>query len=66
MALIPIFRLYNDVGLFGTMPGLVLFHAAFGLPFAIFLLRNFFVGIPNDMLEAARIDGASESGSSRG
>jgi alpha-glucoside transport system permease protein len=60
MALIPIFSLYNDLGLFDTIPGLILFHTAFGLPFAIFLLRNFFVGIPRDLLEAARIDGASE------
>jgi alpha-glucoside transport system permease protein len=60
MALIPIFSLYNDLGLFDTILGLVLFHTAFGLPFAIFLLRNFFIGIPKDLLEAARIDGASE------
>jgi alpha-glucoside transport system permease protein len=60
MALIPIFSLYNDLGLFDTIVGLVLFHTAFGLPFAIFLLRNFFIGIPRDLLEAARIDGASE------
>jgi alpha-glucoside transport system permease protein len=60
MALIPIFSLYNDLGLFDTILGLVLFHSAFGLPFAIFLLRNFFIGIPRDLLEAARIDGASE------
>ncbi|MDQ3121643.1 MAG: carbohydrate ABC transporter permease [Actinomycetota bacterium] len=60
MALIPIFSLYNDLGLFDTIPGLILFHTAFGLPFAIFLLRNFFIGIPKDLLEAARIDGASE------
>ena len=60
MALIPIFSLYNDLGLFDTIIGLVLFHTAFGLPFAIFLLRNFFIGIPRDLLEAARIDGASE------
>jgi alpha-glucoside transport system permease protein len=60
MALIPIFSLYNNLGLFDTIPGLVLFHTAFGLPFAIFLLRNFFIGIPRDLLEAARIDGASE------
>ena len=38
----------------------MLFHTAFGLPFAIFLLRNFFIGIPKDILESARIDGASE------
>ena len=60
MALIPIFSLYNDLKLFDTILGLVLFHTAFGLPFAIFLLRNFFIGIPRDLLEAARIDGASE------
>lgn len=60
MALIPIFSLYNDVGLFDTILGLVLFHAAFGLPFAVFLLRNFFIGIPRELLEAARLDGASE------
>ncbi|MGH3110466.1 MAG: carbohydrate ABC transporter permease [Gaiellaceae bacterium] len=60
MALIPIFSLYNDLGIFDTIVGLVLFHTAFGLPFAIFLLRNFFIGIPKDLIEAARIDGASE------
>ena len=60
MALIPIFSLYSDVGLFDTVAGLIFFHTAFGLPFAIFLLRNFFIGIPKDLMEAARIDGASE------
>ncbi len=60
MALIPMFSLYNNLGLFDTALALILFHSAFGLPFAIFLLRNFFVGIPKDLLESARIDGASE------
>jgi alpha-glucoside transport system permease protein len=60
MALIPIFKLYSDLSLFDTVLGLILFHTAFGLPFAIFLLRNFFIGIPRDLMEAARIDGASE------
>jgi alpha-glucoside transport system permease protein len=60
MALIPIFSLYNTLGIFDTVLSLVLFHTAFGLPFAIFLLRNFFIGIPKDILESARIDGASE------
>ncbi len=60
MALIPIFSLYNKLGIFDTVTSLVLFHTAFGLPFAIFLLRNFFVGIPRDILESARIDGSSE------
>jgi alpha-glucoside transport system permease protein len=60
MALIPIFSLYNHIGIFDTVFSLILFHTAFGLPFAIFLLRNFFIGIPKDILESARIDGASE------
>ena len=60
MALIPMFQLYNTFGIFDTVLSLVLFHTAFGLPFAIFLLRNFFIGIPKDLMEAARIDGASE------
>ena len=60
MALIPMFRLYETFGINDTVFALILFHTAFGLPFAIFLLRNFFIGIPKDLLEAARIDGASE------
>jgi alpha-glucoside transport system permease protein len=60
MALIPIFKLYNHLGLYGNVFGLILFHTAFGLPFAVFLLRNFFIGIPKDIFESARIDGASE------
>jgi alpha-glucoside transport system permease protein len=60
MALIPIFRVYDTFHLYDTILGLVLFHTAFGVPFAIFLLRNFFIGIPKDILESARIDGASE------
>ena len=60
MALIPLFSLYNDIGIFDTILSLILFHTAFGLPFAVFLLRNFFASIPRELLEAARIDGASE------
>ncbi len=60
MALIPMFSFYNDIGIFDTEISLILFHTAFGLPFAIFLLRNFFIGIPKELLEAARLDGASE------
>ena len=60
MALIPAARLFGSVGIFGTVWAAIIFHIAFGLPFAILLLRNFFIGIPGDLLEAARMDGASE------
>lgn len=60
VSLIPIAKLYGSIGLFGSIVGVILFHVAYGLPFAIFLLRNFFTQVPGEMLEAARIDGANE------
>ncbi len=60
MALIPVARIFGIVNIFGTVTAAIVFHIAFGLPFAIFLLRNFFIGLPHELLEAARIDGASE------
>ncbi|MER7184711.1 carbohydrate ABC transporter permease [Streptomyces hyaluromycini] len=60
VALIPIAELFGRIGLFGTIFGVVLFHVGFGLPFAVFLLRNFFAEIPRELLEAARLDGAGE------
>ncbi|NGO69082.1 carbohydrate ABC transporter permease [Streptomyces boncukensis] len=60
VALIPVAKLFGWLGIFETTTGVILFHAAFGLPFAIFLLRNFFAEIPRELLEAARLDGAGE------
>ena len=60
VSLIPIAKLYGSIGLFGSIVGVIIFHVAYGLPFAIFLLRNFFTQVPGEMLEAARIDGANE------
>jgi alpha-glucoside transport system permease protein len=60
IALIPVVKLYGSLGIQGSITSVVIFHVAFGLPFAIFLLRNYFAGIPRDLMEAARIDGASE------
>ncbi|MCX5586513.1 carbohydrate ABC transporter permease [Streptomyces erythrochromogenes] len=60
VALIPVSELFGTIGLFETTAGVVLFHTAFGLPFAVFLLRNFFAEIPRELLEAARLDGAGE------
>lgn len=59
MALIPIFRLFHSFGL-GGLPSVWLFHTAFGLPFAIFLMRNYYASLPSSLMEAARMDGASE------
>lgn len=60
IALIPLAQMFGALNIFGSIPSVVLFHVSFGLPFAIFLLRNFFSGIPRELLEAARMDGASE------
>ena len=66
VALIPVASLYHNIGNatgwnpFGTIPGVVIFHVAFGLPFGIFLMRNFYIGIPIALIEAGRIDGAGE------
>ena len=60
MAIIPDAKLFGALGIFGSLAGVVVFHVAFGLPFAVFLLRNFFIGIPRDLLEAARMDGGTE------
>ena len=60
VALIPVAKLFNTLGIFETTAGVVIFHTAFGLPFAVFLLRNFFAEIPRELLEAARLDGAGE------
>ncbi len=60
VALIPIAELFGKLGIFGSLTGVVVFHVGFGLPFAVFLLRNFFAEIPKELLEAARLDGAGE------
>ncbi|MFC8590954.1 carbohydrate ABC transporter permease [Streptomyces atroolivaceus] len=60
VALIPVSELFGSIGIFETTFGVIMFHTAFGLPFAIFLLRNFFAEIPRELLEAARLDGAGE------
>jgi alpha-glucoside transport system permease protein len=60
VALIPVAGLFRTLGIFGSVLGVVLFHTAFGLPFAVFLMRNFFGQVPAELLEASRLDGASE------
>jgi alpha-glucoside transport system permease protein len=59
MALVPLLRLFRDLGIADWYIGIWLAHTAFGLPLAVFLLRNFFITLPRDLIEAARVDGAS-------
>ena len=59
MTLIPILRLFTGLGLTGSFLAIWLAHTGYGLPFAIYLLRNFFGNLPREMLESAYIDGAS-------
>ena len=59
-SLVPLLKLFRDWGhLNNTFFGIWFAHTAFGLPLAVFLLRNFFITLPKDLIEAARIDGAS-------
>lgn len=65
MSLIPLLRLYNEVGLFFGVPaktylGIWLAHTGFGLPLAIYLLRNYIASLPVEIMESARIDGATD------
>src|SRR2546422_3835850 len=55
MTLIPVLRLFTAFKLVGTFPAVWLAHAGYGLPFAIYLLRNFMGALPRDVLESASI-----------
>ncbi|WP_137155944.1 carbohydrate ABC transporter permease [Rhizobium sp. FKL33] len=65
MSLIPLLKFYNGVGAFFGVPsktylGIWLAHMGFGLPLAIYLLRNYMAGLPKEIMESARVDGASD------
>jgi multiple sugar transport system permease protein len=55
----PLFRLWTDVGLYNTIPGLVIPYLTFALPLSIYILVSFFREIPRDLEEAALVDGAT-------
>jgi len=59
MTLVPVLKMYASLGMTGTFLGVWLFHTGFGLPYAIYLMRNFLGGLPRDLFEAAYLDGAS-------
>ena len=65
MSLIPLLQLYNTIGAFfgvsaKTYLGIWLAHTGFGLPLAIYLLRNYISGLPKEIIESARVDGAND------
>jgi alpha-glucoside transport system permease protein len=60
LALIPLLQLHNAIGIGKGYLGIWLAHTGFGLPLAIYLLRNYMVGLPRDIIENARVDGATD------
>jgi len=60
IVLIPLFRLFNTIGLYDTLWPMIIVHTAFGLPICTLLMRNFFSAIPTALRDAAVIDGANE------
>jgi alpha-glucoside transport system permease protein len=62
VAFIPLLKLFAPTGLLNSFGAIWLTHTAFALPFGIFLLRNFFITLPRDLIEAARIDGSTPIG----
>ncbi len=60
LALVPMLNFHNMIGVGQSFLGIWLAHTAFGLPLAIYLLRNYMVGLPRDIIESAKVDGATD------
>ncbi len=60
LALVPALQMHNAVGIGQSFVGIWLAHTAFGLPLAVYLLRNYMVGLPRDIIESAKVDGATD------
>lgn len=60
LALIPLLKLHNEIGIGKGYMGVWLAHTGFGLPLAIYILRNYMVGLPRDIIENAKVDGATD------
>jgi glucose/mannose transport system permease protein len=54
----PLVRIFSMLGIYGSLPGIVLIHTIFGLPVMTVLFRNFYAGLPIELFKAARVDGA--------
>ncbi|UWQ20501.1 carbohydrate ABC transporter permease [Jannaschia sp. W003] len=60
LALVPLLKLHTEIGIGRSFVGVWLAHTGFGLPLAIYLLRNYMVGLPRDIIESAKVDGATD------
>ncbi|MGR3757905.1 MAG: carbohydrate ABC transporter permease [Tranquillimonas sp.] len=60
LALVPLLRLHQTIGIGQSFVGIWLAHTGFGLPLAVYLLRNYMVGLPRDIIESAKVDGATD------
>jgi glucose/mannose transport system permease protein len=56
--LVPLIETLQEIGLYGSRWGLVIVHIIYGIPITTLIFRNYFANIPNELIEAARIDGA--------
>lgn len=56
---IPLYQVLFALGLINTLTGIVLAQVSNGIPFGVFLMRSFFIGVPDELVEAAKIDGAN-------
>lgn len=56
--LIPLVQFLQSIGLYGSIPGLVLVHVVYGIPITTLIFRNYYAGVPSELLEASKIDGA--------
>ncbi|HET7477203.1 MAG TPA: carbohydrate ABC transporter permease [Dermatophilaceae bacterium] len=59
VALVPLLKLYGSLGINGTFLAVWLAHLGFGMPLAVYILRNYMAGLPRAVIESAKIDGAS-------
>ena len=59
VAFVPLLKLYGSLGLNGTFAAVWLAHIGFGMPLAVYILRNYMSGLPMAIIESAKIDGAS-------
>lgn len=57
--LIPLVRVLQQIGLYGTIPGLIFVHVVYGIPITTLIFRNYYATVPTEMVEAAKIDGAN-------